>query len=258
MLNLNYCWRLFATSIAYLLFGIGGILMPLLALPIFFLLPGGMPERQVYTRKLVHRTFLIFIKMTRLLGLLSWEINGLYKLQKPGILVLANHPTLLDVVFLIAFIPNANCIVKSHLMKNPAMRGFVTLTGYITNDNADDLIDNAKSSLEKGSTLIIFPEGTRTKPGQDIIFQRGAANIVVRSGFAPTPVIIECTPLTLSKQHKWYYIPEHKPHFTYRVLDDIQIDNFMEMSPSLGARDLTHYLENFFREKLPVTKHEIT
>lgn len=258
MQTLNYYWRLFATAVAYLLFGIGGVLIPLLALPIFYLLPGGLSERQIYTRRLVHRTFLIFIRIMRLLGILTWEISGLDKLKRPGILVLANHPTLLDVVFLIAFIPNADCIVKSRLMRNPAMRGFVTLTGYITNDNADTLIDNAKASLEQGSTLIIFPEGTRSKPSQGIIFQRGAANIVIRSGFIPTPVIIECTPLTLSKQHKWYYIPERKPHFLFRVLDDIQINNFMKKQPGLGARELTRYLENFFSTKLPVNKHGST
>jgi 1-acyl-sn-glycerol-3-phosphate acyltransferase len=258
MLKINYYWRLFATAIAFSLFGIGGVFIPLIALPVFYLLPGGLPERQIRTRKLVHLTFQFFIRMMRLLGILSWKITGLDKLQRPSVLVLANHPTLLDVVFLIAFIPNADCIVKSRLMKNPAMRGFVTLTGYITNDSVDTMIDNARSALEQGSTLIVFPEGTRTRPGQDIIFQRGAANIVIRSGTAPTPVIIECIPLTLSKQHKWYYIPEHKPHFIYKVLDDIQIDNFMAMSPSLGARHLTHYLEDFFRAKLPITKHEIT
>lgn len=258
MLKLNYYWRLFATAIAFSLFGIGGVVIPLLALPVFYLLPGGLTERQVRTRKLVHWTFRLFIQIMRLLGILSWEINGLDKLQRTGVLVLANHPTLLDVVFLISFIPNADCIVKSRLMKNPAMRGFVTLTGYITNDSADTLIDNAKSSLEQGSTLIIFPEGTRTKPGQDIMFQRGAANIIVRSGFVPTPVIIECTPLTLSKQHKWYHIPERKFHLSFRVLNDINIDSFMALNPSLGARHLTHYLENFFKTKLPVNKHEIT
>jgi 1-acyl-sn-glycerol-3-phosphate acyltransferase len=258
MLKLNYYWRLFATAITFSLFGIGGVVIPLLALPVFYLLPGGLTERQVRTRKLVHWTFRFFIQIMRLLGILSWEINGLEKLQRTGVLVLANHPTLLDVVFLIAFIPNADCIVKSRLMKNPAMRGFVTLTGYITNDSADTLIDNAKSSLEQGNTLIIFPEGTRTKPSQDVMFKRGAANIIVRSGFVPTPVIIECTPLTLSKQHKWYHIPERKFHLSFRVLNDINIDSFTALNPSLGARRLTDYLENFFKTKLPVNTHEIT
>ena len=257
MLKLNYYWRLFATAIAFSLFGIGGVILPLLALPVFYLLPGGLPERQVHTRKLVHWSFRLFIHIMRLLGILTWEIDGLDKLQRSGILVLANHPTLLDVVFLISFIPNADCIVKSRLMKNPAMRGFVTLTGYIPNDSADTLIDSAKTSLQRGSALIIFPEGTRTKPGQNIIFQRGPANIAVRSGISPTPVIIKCTPATLSKQNPRSPLTDRKFHLSFRVLNDINIDSYMTLNPSLGARHLTQYLENFFREKLHINKHEI-
>jgi 1-acyl-sn-glycerol-3-phosphate acyltransferase len=258
MLKLNYLWRLFATAIAFSLFGIGGALIPIIALPIFYILPGGLLKRQLRARKFLHRIFLVFIWMMRLLGILSWKITGLDKLQRPGILVLANHPTLLDAVFLIAFIPNADCIVKKSLLKNPAMRGFVTLAGYITNDSPDTLIDNASSSLKQGSALIIFPEGTRTKPRQKIMLQRGAANIAIRSGSAPTPVIIECTPLTLSKQHKWYHIPEHKVHLTFSVLNEINIDSFMEKDPSLGARHLTNYLRDLFEIKLQANKHEIT
>ncbi len=259
MRKINYYWRLFATAIAFSLFGFGGVVVPLLALPILYLLPGGVSQRQIRARKLVHWTFWIYIHIMRSLGILTWEIDRLDRLQRSGILVLANHPTLLDVVFLVAFIPNADCIVKSRLKMNPAMRGFVALTGYITNDSAETMIDSAKHSLEQGNALIIFPEGTRTKPGQELSFQRGAANIIVRTGFIPTPVIINCEPATLSKQHKWYHIPkERKFNLSFRVLDDIEMDRFMALSPSLGARHLTRYLEDFFAVKININEHENT
>ncbi len=259
MQKMNYYWRLIATATAFTLFGVGGVIVPLLALPVFYLLPGGMSKRQLRARQLVHWTFRVYIHIMRLLGILTWEIDHLDRLQRPGILVLANHPTLLDVVFLVAFIPHADCIVKSRLMMNPAMRGFVTLTGYITNDSAETLMVSAKQSLQRGSALIVFPEGTRTHPGQDLWFQRGAANIIVRAGVAPTPVIIQCEPATLSKQHKWYHIPkERKFHLSFKVLDDLEMDRFVALSPSLGARHLTRYLEGFFSEKLNITKHEST
>ncbi len=259
MRKINYYWRLIATAIAFSLFGLGGVILPLLALPILYLLPGGTLKRQIYARKLVHWTFRIYIQIMRLLGILTWRIDSLERLQRPGILVLANHPTLLDVVFLVAFIPNADCIVKSRLKMNPAMRGFVALTGYITNDSAETMIDSAKRSLQRGSALIIFPEGTRSKSGQVLSFQRGAANIIIRAGLIPTPVIINCEPATLSKQHKWYHIPkERKFHLSFRVLDDLEMNKFMALSPSLGARHLTRYLEDFFAIKLHINEHEIT
>lgn len=259
MRKINYCWRLIATATAFTLFGMGGVIVPLLALPALYLLPGGVSKRQLRARKLVHWTFRVYIHIMRLLGILTWDIDHLDQLQRPGILVIANHPTLLDVVFLVAFIPHADCIVKSRLMMNPVMRGFVTLTGYIINDSAETLMESAKQSLLSGSALIVFPEGTRTQPGQDLSFQRGAANIVLRSGVVPTPVVIQCEPVTLSKQHKWYHIPkERKFHLSFQVLDDVEMDQFMALSPSLGARHLTCYLEDFFSAKININKHEST
>jgi 1-acyl-sn-glycerol-3-phosphate acyltransferase len=248
--TLNYYWRLVATAFSFSLFGLGGVVVPVLALPVLYLLPGGVDRRRVRARWLVHRTFRVFIYMMRALGVMSWEFHGREKLQRPGILVLANHPTLLDVVFLVAFIPNADCIVKSRLMANPAMRGFVTLTGYITNDSGAKLLESARRSLAEGSALVLFPEGTRTRPGAGLEFQRGAANIVIRTGVLPTPVIIKCTPPTLSKQHKWYHIPPRKFHLSFRVLDDIDVSRFMALSPAVGARQLTRFMEEFIAEEI--------
>ena len=91
--------------------------------------------------------------MMSALGILTWDVSGLERLRGEGVLVLANHPTLLDVVFLVAFIPNADCIVKSKLMNNPAMRGFVSLTGYITNGDGLNLVSQMKKYRQEG-----FPE----------------------------------------------------------------------------------------------------
>mgnify|MGYP001223687805 FL=1 len=252
--KMNYSWRLFATTSAYMLFGVGGTLLPMLALS-FFLLPGSQYIRQKRTRLLVHWTFKGYIHFLRLSGVMHWKVQGKERLKKPGILVIANHPTLLDVVFLIAFMPNADCIVKSSLMMNPAMRGFVTLTGYIKNDSGKLLVEDAKKSLNNGSSLIIFAEGTRTKPDENLSFKRGAANIVIRTKNAPTPVIINCFPKTLRKSDKWYNIPDQKVNLLIRVLEEIKVNKFTSVLPSVGARQLTKYLEEFFQKEISINEH---
>lgn len=256
--TINYYWRLFATAIAFTAFGVGGTLIPLIATPILALLPGDRYTRRNRARKLVHFVFKTFIYFMKGLGILSWDIQGVERIQRPKILVLANHPTLLDVVFLIAFIPHADCIVKNRLLNNLSMRGFISLTGYITNDKGDVLIENAQQSLDMGGALIIFPEGTRTKPGQKLTFQRGAANIVVRANINPTPVIITCKPITLSKEHRWYHIPNQKPHISIRVLEDLDVQRFTVSNASLQARQLTRQLEKMFTEEITINEHGFT
>ncbi len=249
--RINYYWRLIATAISFSLFGIGGVIIPVISTPILFLIARGQRRRQL-ARRLVHLSFKTFIYMMRALGILRWDIRGLEKLQRSSGLVLANHPTLIDVVFLVALIPNASCIVKGKLLSNPAMRGFITLAGYITNDGGDDLLDSVKADA---GILIVFPEGTRSTAGQALRMQRGAANIAIRSNTNITPIIIRCEPITLSKQHKWYHIPDRPFAISIDVKDDISIAQFTEGPATLGARRLTKYLERYFSQESQPYEH---
>ena len=239
-------WRRFATVLSFALFGLGGVLVPLVAVPVLYLLPGDRHTRERRARRLVHWLFKFFIHFMRCLGLLNWRVSGLDKLQRPGTLILANHPTLLDVVFLIAFVPDANCIVKSRLTSNPAMRGIIAITGYLPNDSGPQLIDSARHALHSGSAVIIFPEGTRTRPGHEMVFQRGAANIATRCGVDITPVVIDCSPPTLSKEHMWYHIPPEPFTMSFDVKDDIAIAPYISDPASLSARQLTRDVELLF------------
>lgn len=244
-----WTWRLLATGLSFIIFGIGGVLAPLLAIPVLYILPGDRRTRQRRARLLVHTLFKSYIHLLSALGLMSWHIENQEILRRPGLLLLANHPTLLDVVFLVAFVPNATCIVKSRLLNNPSMRGFISLTGYIPNDNGNQLISSANRAIRGGSSLIIFPEGTRTRQGTPMSLQRGAANIAIRSEKDVTPVIIQCSPPTLSKEHKWYHIPDRPFVMTFIVKDDIPVSPFLDGTKPLAARKLAHHLELFFSKE---------
>lgn len=242
----NYAWRLVATGLAFTLFGIIGILLPLLVAPVLLVLPGGRPRRQRAARAIINTSCKWFIHTMRLLGILSWKIDGIEKLDRDGLLVLANHPTLIDTLFLMAFMPNTDCIVKSRLLSNPTIRGFILHAGYITNDRGGGLIEAAGASLKSGANLVIFPEGTRTTTGKALKFQRGAANIALRCGVNITPIVIACNPPTLSKEHRWYDIPTRPVVISFSIKDDITIAPFQDLPITLGARRLTEHLEAFF------------
>ena len=250
--RLNYYWRIFATGFSFTVFGLGGVFVPLLAAPWITLTSKTRAQRQIRARLFIHRSFRFFIHMMRSLGILTWEINDEHLLHRPGLLVLANHPCLIDVVFLIAFIPNPDCIVKSRLLDNPSMRGYLRLTGFLRNDRGAELIDDARVSLAAGSALIIFPEGTRTVPGEPLRFQRGAANVALRTHTAITPVTILCEPITLTKNQPWYRVPACKFKMTLRVGADLPVATYDQQQPALAARQLTQDLQDYFTEELRV------
>ena len=192
-----------------------------------------------------------FVGLMRRLGVLRYDVLGLERLDRGGLLILANHPTLIDTVFLMAFVKDANCIVKNELWRNPFTRGPVKAAAYISNERGHELVDDCIASLRSGNNLIIFPEGTRTPKNGAMQFRRGAANIAVRGGRNVTPVIIRCTPPTLGKGDKWWQVPPSWVLFTMEVQDDIDIGPIIAhaRSEALGVRYLTDYLQEYFMKE---------
>lgn len=251
----KYYWRWLATFFSFILFGIGGILTSSILVPIFYLFSRDRLQREYRGQKLIHYSFRTFIWVMRFLGVLTYQVSGVEKLKKAR-LILANHPSLLDTVFLIAFVPNACCIIKGDLIQNPFMRGAVKLAGYIVNNEVTDEIINATAeAFEKDYTLIIFPEGTRTTSNCSIQLKRGAANIAIRTGVDITPVIIKCTPTTLTKEDPWYFIPDQCMHFQIKVNDKIDVSQYLDAEHlSKAARELTKDLSTYFNKE--ATFHE--
>lgn len=254
---INYLWRFVATALSFILFGIMGLLIPWVIGPWLYWRYANQRQRQQHARTFIHLSFRWYIHALRGLGVVTWDVRHAERLQRPGLLVLANHPCLLDVAFLMAFIPNPNCIVKERLFSNPFMRGYLRLTGFIANNEAVGLIEDARASIAGGSSLIIFPEGTRTAPGEPLRFQRGAANVALRAQTRITPVTIVCEPLTLTKKHRWYQIPRRKPHISLQVGEDLPLVDYYQQPVAGAARMLTRDLQLYFTEELKNHERDI-
>lgn len=244
-------WRLFATALSFALFGVGGLLMWMLVFPLLNALVWRRARRVALARALIRRTFRAYVDVMRALGVLRYDIRGLDKLERGGLLILANHPTLIDTVFLMAFVKDADCIVKAGLWANPFTRGAVKAAGYITNGDGGALVRDCIATLERGNNLIVFPEGTRTPADAVIHLKRGAANIAVRGLRDITPVLIRCEPRTLGKGDKWWDIPPRRAQFQIDVHDDLAIGRFTRGGASevIAARRLTDFLQDYFTRK---------
>jgi 1-acyl-sn-glycerol-3-phosphate acyltransferase len=241
-------WRILATGISFATFGLGGLGLRLIYFPLLQLIVWDQARQTRLARLAVHYSFKAFIEWMRILGVLRYRIEGVEKLSRPGLLILANHPTLIDVVFLISLVPNADCVVKAGLVNNPFTRGPIRATGYLCNDSGPGLIQDCIASVKAGNNLIIFPEGTRTPVNGPMQLQRGAANIAVRGPCAITPVTIRCEPLGLTKGTPWWRVPPKRMNFTLRVHDDIAVTSHLRAAgdEARAARQLTTQLRDYF------------
>ena len=246
-----YLWRLVATAISFALFGLGGLCLRAVIFPVLSCLPGDAARHRERARTTISRLFWLFIRTMARMGVLTYDVQGAERLGRPGQMIIANHPSLIDVVFLIGLVRNANCVVKQSLWQNPFTRSPVRAAQYISNDGSVDMLDNASDALQQGQTLIIFPEGTRTSPGQAPTFHRGAAAIALRGASIITPVVIKVSPTTLTKAEPWYRIPNRRFHFSLRVGADIEPQAFATLGPAPQAsRKLNDYLHQYFIKEL--------
>src|SRR5690606_17622653 len=229
--NAPWLWRLIATALSFALFGLGGLFLRLVVFPLSALLPGDARVRRRRARATTSRLFWLFVQFMYRSGVLTYEVEGAERLGRPGQMVVANHPSLIDVVVMISVIPDANCVVKQSLWDNPFTRGPIRAAQYISNSGSMDMLEEAVQALREGQTLIVFPEGTRTTPGQPPVFHRGAAAIALRGAQVITPVIISVEPTTLTKAEPWYSVPSRRFHFHLRVGEDIDPQSFADGVP---------------------------
>lgn len=248
--RLDYARRWCATAFSFFLFGAVGVMLWGVLFPCVAPLLGPEPVRKRRAHRLMYQVFRFYVRLMQWLGIYRYEIHDADRLNLPGRLVVANHPTLLDIVFLISFIPHATCVVKPALVQNPFMRIPIRAAHYLYADDPDHLLDLCAQELREGASLVIFPEGTRTTPGQRGRFQRGAANIALAAGAPIVPVYIDCRPSMLTKADRWYRIPERRVRFRFFVGAALDPAEHAAGQPrALAARRLTRRLENYFAEQ---------
>ncbi|HEU4428826.1 MAG TPA: lysophospholipid acyltransferase family protein, partial [Myxococcota bacterium] len=224
-------------------FGIGALALVVLVLPLARLARFGAP-RDLVAQRWIQRAFRLFTWLGEALHVWGVEVRGAEKLGGGPALVVANHPSLVDVVFLIARLPQADCVVKADAFRNPFLRGIVRLAGYIPNRDGAELVAECARRLRAGRTLVLFPEGSRSPAAGLRPFKRGAAHIALASGAPLRPVWIECRPRILGKNQPWWAIPGERVRYTLRVGADVSARELAAgRSDALAARHVTEALQ---------------
>ena len=246
---IDRAWRLCGTGFSFAVFGIGGLILAVFMFPLVSAFSKDEETRTRRVRSLVCRSFRGFLWLTHALGVADFIVDpeGNEKLSRSGgMIVIANHPTLIDVVQLLAQIEHGNCIVKRAMWNNLFLGGVVRAANYISNSDSEELLSKCTDVLGRGETLVIFPEATRTVPGHAMKLRRGAAHIALTAGVPVQLVHLRCSPSTLSKAEHWYEVPPQRPCFRMRVGDTLDVGEFLVRGEhrSLAARRLTRVLRH--------------
>jgi 1-acyl-sn-glycerol-3-phosphate acyltransferase len=172
----------------------------------------------------LHATRLIYVRFH---GFTPDALSG------PAVYI-ANHPGLLDATFILARLPDAICIFKPAIMRNPVLGPAARMAGYVAGDSGVDLIRDVASRVAAGNSLLVFPEGTRTAPGTLLNPLKPGFALIAARARAPVRVIIVRSPADLvPKGWSWWRAPQ------FPSLVDITLLTEIELLPGETAVQLT-------------------
>jgi len=142
----------------------------------------------------------IFLSGTRL------TLKGKEKINKNlTYIVMSNHQSLFDVWALFGKIPlQFRWIVKSEIRKMPIFGYALERAGHVyidrkNRESASVSLETAAGKIKKGTSVIIFPEGTRSVDGHLLKFRIGGAIMALKSGVPILPVTVNGSRFVLPK-----------------------------------------------------------
>jgi 1-acyl-sn-glycerol-3-phosphate acyltransferase len=166
----------------------------------------------------------------RVLRILDFDRReGLGQLPDTACIFVANHPTLTDTSALLATTPNLVTVVKPSIFRNLMMQPLFRQAGYFEGTSGGPaslgrVLDEGLDRLTRGYHVLLFPEGTRSPAGAPGRFGRTPFELAVRAGVPIVPLVIECTPRWLSKDHSFLSPPSETPRLRIRALSPVHPD----------------------------------
>lgn len=178
--------------------------------------------------------------------------SGIEKLD-PGrsYIYMANHQSNADIQVLLGRLPvQFRWLAKAELFKIPifgrAMRG----VGYISIDRSNrksafESLGKAAHTIRNGTSVMIFPEGTRSQDGRILPFKKGGFVLSVDSGVPIVPIIIRGTRDIVPKGN--FLI--RSALVTMEVLDPVETSGYTRKTKdALLKRIRSILIDNFEKE----------
>lgn len=209
------------------------------------------PDDDLLAQYALHRGSRHFLRVAELLGLARFRWRGTERLGRRPLLVVSNHPSLIDTPVLLACMPQADLVVNREWREKTVLRRAVAQARYLRAEQREEMVREATRRLRAGRSVVIYPEGSRT-PAQGLRrFQRGAAHIALEAGCDLVPLLIQVRPRTLVRGERWTCVPEVVPEWRVEVGEPIRAADHLDGSEPrpVAARRLTAVLQEYFEKR---------
>lgn len=119
--------------------------------------------------------------LLRLITGITYRIEGMETVPPGAVLIASKHQSLWDTAIVLALFRAPAIVMKQELLRIPIYGALCRIQGMIAVDRSGgakalkSMLKSAREAAAEGRKLIIFPQGTRTLPGQKHDYQPGVA-----------------------------------------------------------------------------------
>jgi 1-acyl-sn-glycerol-3-phosphate acyltransferase len=181
------------TAFGWIVFVAGALAWGVLFIPLTLLAECFRPGARAVFNAFTSRCLSLYLSILPFLDRISVE-------ERPGApeprILVVNHQSWLDPIVVLSLEPGLSGPARGYLFRVPVVRSWLKLGGFYVADEGepaplDRMRANVREVVERGGSLLFFPEGTRSRTGEIGPFRRGAFRMAVEHGLAIQPVLIE-------------------------------------------------------------------
>ena len=159
------------------------------------------------------------------------RVEGREKIRRGrAYVMIANHQSLLDILVLFRLFAHFKWVSKIENFRVPFIGWNMSLNRYIklrrgSRESVARMLDACARTLDEGSSIMMFPEGTRSADGRLQAFKPGAFSLAQRAHAPLLPIILTGTADALPKRG---FVLRGRHTIRVRVLDEIPWQSFAE------------------------------
>ncbi len=181
MLSVIRFIRSLLVLLSFVIFGIGAIFLNFIIFPManFFLKDN---QLLYFYSDIIHNTWKWFVRILIFFKIIKLNITDLDNIKQiKQKIIVATHPSFIDILILIALIPRTTCIVKYSLSKNPILFNLVNSIFIMEDESLEKLKEHTKKMIDNGFNVVIFPMGIRHRRNEFPKIKKGAATIAMNA-----------------------------------------------------------------------------
>jgi 1-acyl-sn-glycerol-3-phosphate acyltransferase len=228
-----------------------GIVYALLFFPLTFIiwllaLPFDR-NRTITHRILIWQSWIL----VRLLPIWKVRVEGRKKALK-GIayVIISNHQSILDILLVNCLRYRFKWVSKIENLKMPVLGWYLRMADYIiinrgNQESKEEMMERSFQCLKRGTSIMMFPEGTRSVDKEIGFFKRGAFQLAIQANKPILPVLLDGSGGVLPK-HGFIFSTGHE--IRIKVFDPVPPESFNTNDPDILSLKFSTFMTEALKD----------